>query len=721
MLGFLALIGALITTIIAVFMYVIAAVPKEENEPRNNRADLFYGISVGLLLLASLYLYYLILDDQFQYRYIFGYSSSDLSVFYKISVFWAGQEGSFLLWVLLHGVFGYFLKRSLSEDVAARPAIMGVYGLLQTGLLILLMFQNPFILLPQTPIDGTGLNPLLMNPWMIAHPPVLFVGYAALAVPFALALGSLTGRDLTGWMRPALKWALFGWAALGMGIFMGGFWAYEVLGWGGYWAWDPVENSSLIPWLIAAAMVHFLLAGLRQPGIAYKPALLAVVFAYATTLYGTFLTRSGFLSDFSTHSFQNQGLGTALGMLVLAVIAFGLILLIVRWPHSDEVGLTDGESLFTRGFMATAGAFVLCTLALVVAFGTSYPLITMMMGHPQGVATSFYNITALPLAACLFLLLIPAGFLHWQEKDRPFTPKETGGIVVVGASMASLGLAWGVGGNLLAIVVLALAGAALAATIVGLKRGMSKPSTLTHVGFACLIIGVIISSVGAQNETVDLTEGQEQLVLGIPVVYEGWEDLPDAPGYTDKYRIANEEIGGVTRFDRFGQRSVHEPAIKRGLLYDLYLAPISSSGENSYTLNKDTPTQIEGGLVLTFLELGITGEDENHSAHNIYAVLEAELDGATELVQAMMEPKDGGFEAVETMAFAKFTISLIAVSNDQEAVMLLAHDIDCVDHSTEQMTVEFSKKPLINLVWLGTIIISVGTIWAAVRRRGKLH
>jgi cytochrome c-type biogenesis protein CcmF len=282
--------------------------------------------------------------------------------------------------------------------------------------------------------------------------------------------------------------------------------------------------------------------------------------------------------------------------------------------------------------------------------------------------------------------------------------------------VAALGFGYGLGGSLWALVVLALAGAVFTASLVGMKKGMSKPALLTHVGVALLIIGIVISSAAAQTTMVELTEGEEQEVLGIPITYVGWEDLPDTPGYTDKYIVAGAEMSGVTRFDKSGQRSVHEPAIKRGLFYDLYLAPTGSSGHNNYyTLTKDEPILVEGSLTLTFRQLGMSGED-NH-AHNIYALLDAELDGATELVEALMQPKEGGFEAVETFVFEQYAIGLIAVSNDQEAIMLTAHDLDCTDHSGEQMMAEVSRKPLINLVWLGTIIISIGTIWAAVRRK----
>ena len=221
---------------------------------------LFHTTVVSVLVIAAFFLY-LILTHQFQYTYIWSYSSRELSLPLLISTFYAGQEGSFMLWTLYTSIIGVFLMRHAARK-GYEPEVMGVFGLIEASLLVMLMVKNPFALVWDSfpgqvsagfvPVNGRGLNPLLQNYWMVIHPQVLFSGFAAMGVPYAYAVAALIKRDYEHWIRPATPWLVFAATILGTGIMMGGFWAYETLGWGGYWGWDPVENSSLVPWLVAA-------------------------------------------------------------------------------------------------------------------------------------------------------------------------------------------------------------------------------------------------------------------------------------------------------------------------------------------------------------------------------------------------------------------------------------------------------------------------------------
>jgi cytochrome c-type biogenesis protein CcmF len=254
MLGYAAIFLAFAATGIATIFYLktcfIHARTEEHVPGKDKKASLFYKIAALMLLLAAGYLYYVIFSDNFRYAYVFSYSSREQALAYKISAFWAGQEGSFLLWALFHAGFGLVLTRKNA------PVAMVAYCGLQLLLLVVLLVKRPFAPLAAIEPDGMGLNPLLKDPWMVIHPPVVFLGYAALAVPFVWAIhGQITGRHKEA-NSQALPWTLFAWTSLGAGIFIGGFWAYKVLGWGGYWAWDPVENSSLVPWLVAGALLH---------------------------------------------------------------------------------------------------------------------------------------------------------------------------------------------------------------------------------------------------------------------------------------------------------------------------------------------------------------------------------------------------------------------------------------------------------------------------------
>ena len=202
-------------------------------------------VSAGFITAASLLLWILIFENDFSVEYVAAYSSTTLPTIYKISAFWAGQQGSFLLWLLIHAIIGAVLTFRRTTAAA-----LGIYFLMQSVLVFLVLAKSPFAEHSAQVFEGAGLNPLLQDFWMAIHPPIIFVGYALLAVPFALSLGELlTEAASRSWLEEARKWTLAAWSFLGAGIFIGGYWAYKVLGWGGYWGWDPVENSSLVPWL----------------------------------------------------------------------------------------------------------------------------------------------------------------------------------------------------------------------------------------------------------------------------------------------------------------------------------------------------------------------------------------------------------------------------------------------------------------------------------------
>ena len=286
-----------------------------------------YQAMTVCLAFASAILMMAILFHDFRFDYVIGYSSRDLPVLYLISSFWAGQQGTFLLWALLAALVGYPLFRKGGWE----PAAVATAYLPTVGFLLILMLDpggNPFRLAQNVPPDGRGLNLLLQDPWMASHPPLVFLGYAAMAVPAALAMVSLVkGRD-DGWLVPALRWSLLAYLGLGAGIVLGGFWAYKVLGWGGYWGWDPVENASLVPWLAVTALIHGLVVQKGSGALRRSNWILALA-GYVLVLYATFLTRSGVLADFSVHSFVDLGISA---WLVADIALFGLLALaMIAW------------------------------------------------------------------------------------------------------------------------------------------------------------------------------------------------------------------------------------------------------------------------------------------------------------------------------------------------------------------------------------------------------
>ena len=250
-----------------------------------------------------------------------------MSPLYYFPSFWAGQEGSFLLWGFWISALGVVLA---CTSGASERRVMPIYGAVLLFLVGMVTLRSPFLPtldefgLPATPSEGLGINPNLENYWMVIHPPTLFLGFAALTVPFAFALSALFWRDWDGWLRRALPWGLFGFAILGLAMMMGGYWAYEMLGWGGFWEWDPVENGPFVPWMFLIGFLHAAQIQ-RVRGGFQRPTLLLALLPFCGALYETFLTRTGILDKFSVHSFSTLG-GAAndvlLGALLLAVSLF---------------------------------------------------------------------------------------------------------------------------------------------------------------------------------------------------------------------------------------------------------------------------------------------------------------------------------------------------------------------------------------------------------------
>ena len=466
-------------TISAVFYLLLCH--KKENLIYKKIARLSYIGFAVFSTFASFLLMYFILTHDFRFKYIILNSSSDLQLSYLISSFWAGQEGSFLLWILLGAWLGLVLLYKLRHT---EPHVMVLYNLPHIFLSILLIKQSPFATVINVPNDGMGMNMLLQDPWMVIHPPIVFLGYAAFTIPFAFAMSSLWRREYNDWIKQGLPWALFAFVTLGAGIIIGGVWSYRVLGWGGYWGWDPVENASLLPWLTGIALLHGLILQKSTGRLAKTNYFLAAI-SFVLIIYSTFLTRSGVLANFSVHTFGDLGIT---GWLVFFMFAFLFIsgyLIISRSKeiplpknHKDKqtLFLWQGIGLFIASilfivlqeirfsvnfgsilseflkeigisvdvafviFMVDAfmifvvvvftillyrsresglfGAVILlCLSAVLIGLGTSAPLITRVLENQSKVPTQFYVNVNLPIAILIGLLLSYVPLLKSGKND----------------------------------------------------------------------------------------------------------------------------------------------------------------------------------------------------------------------------------------------------------------------------------------------------------------
>ena len=408
MIGYISLVLAIIISILTMISYAYWH--------RSGRRELIEvgrnGVYIVCLLLtfASIWLFYLLFTRDFQNIYVYGYTSNDLSWFYTFSAFWAGREGSLLFWSWMLSIMIVFVARRSKNDKFTAYATPILVGINIAFLIMLVLISNPFERTVFIPLDGYGMNPVLQDPGMVIHPPILFVGYAGFAIPFAYALAGLLTDD-DNWTKRSRYWVLVSWIALGLGISLGGWWSYHVLGWGGYWAWDPVENASLLPWLISTALIHAMIIQDKRGGMKVTNILLAV-FTFVLIIYGTFLTRSGVLS--SVHAYAESQSAFFYLAFMIALLTTSLGLLMLKYKNLESKKLSDSLISKDTGFIANILIFVILTL--VIFFGTIYPLISeAMTGHQVDVGIEYYNSLTVPVGGFLILLIGICPMLAWKR------------------------------------------------------------------------------------------------------------------------------------------------------------------------------------------------------------------------------------------------------------------------------------------------------------------
>lgn len=411
---------------------------------KQNGAFSFYTHAAAVLGIC-ISLFVIIANHYFEYHYAYSYSDSKLPDHYLVSTFWNGQEGSFLLWMFWQAVLGIVI---ISTNKFWEGPVMTVFALVQAFLASMILGvvlpgldfrigSSPFILLRESmqdapifmsqpdfiPEEGNGLNPLLQNYWMVIHPPTLFLGFAATLVPFSFCIAGLWLKKYRDWVRPALPWALFAGAILGLGILMGGYWAYETLNFGGYWNWDPVENAVYVPWLILIAAIHTMII-YKNSETALKAAMILVMSVFILILYSTFLTRSGILGDSSVHSFTDLGLSGQLLIYLLSFLGIGIAFLIWRWK---EIPTTQNEvATYSREFWVFIGVLVLCLMGFQVLMPTSIPVWNSIVNNVFGGSSNmapppdqvgYYTRFQLWFAVAVAILSGIGQYFWWKKID----------------------------------------------------------------------------------------------------------------------------------------------------------------------------------------------------------------------------------------------------------------------------------------------------------------
>ena len=692
---------------------------------------LFYlsGISIAF---AVILLFAAFLSNSFQYTYVFNYSSKELSTFYLIAGFWAGQEGTFLLWVFLLYIFGFVIIRS---DDEYENIILSVVTVTQVFLLIILSIPSfsPFRYIWDSypnhfkqgiiPENGSGLNPLLQNPWMIAHPPVLFVGYASATIPFAYAISGLMKNDFSSWINRSYRWVLFCTVSLGIGIFLGAYWAYTVLGWGGYWGWDPVENSSLIPWLVVVALMHGLIVQMRKK-VLIKTNIFLSLATFILVFFSTFLTRSGVLSDFSVHSFSDLGLSGPLIFFISFFIVISAFLFIksVKEMHSK----TLGDRVFTADNLMSFGIIVLCFYAFFILIGTSMPILSkVFLPKPTTVKAAFYNNLSIPFGISLLILISLSTMLISSKKiDMRST-------IVISAVSVVFGVLFNVlhTRNIFAYFFIILALFVSIRSIVDLIRHKTVAvlsSRLAHIGVALLVIGIITSNLHSSSVQRQLTQGREERIDRISLTFRGIKKSEKSSlRYTLSVDNNATDIETPYFLDKKTRSLFKEPHIQYGFFSDVYISPVeylSGADSASRILLSKGITKINSGLELEFKGFNTDKMDMRRGNGIISTDVRLGIGKKKYTISPGIVIKNG--RAVRNIDAAipgtKRKVSLLSLDVAAQEILIYVQPSRGEVTPPDSVIVEVSFKRLIWFVWLGTIFISAG-LFAAIRRRWRQY
>ncbi|MBX3008874.1 MAG: cytochrome c biogenesis protein CcsA [Melioribacteraceae bacterium] len=794
MIGNIILTLGLLTAVVGVVMYYLTF--KGYNNTLSI-ARLSFHATVILIIAASAFLLHAILTHQYQYKYVYNYSGSDLQIGLLISTFWAGQEGSFMLWTLFTAIVGLILLDYTSKRGDLEPRVMVIFSLVLSFLLIMLnpLLKSPFNYIwmdqdfinlksinpaflsmpalqsfmfndPQSGssfiqmgkelyatltanniavndfiIEGKGLNPLLQNFWMQIHPPILFVGFAMSAVPFSFAFAAILKNEYKDWVKQSLPWVLAGTMVLGAAIMLGGYWAYGVLGWGGYWGWDPVENSSLVPWIIGVASIHTLLVQKKTQdkggsGRFVKTNLILSILTYILVLYSTFLTRSGILGDASVHSFVDPGMTVYLFL----VIFLGLFTLLgiggiaYRWKYLTE-NFSFEENVLSRELALFTGAVALIASAIIVFVGTSAPI------FGQTVEIKFYNELNLPIAIIIGFLNGFSILLKWKHTEGKDLWKQSRFAILSALILtASFVIIGGLNDVMLIILAYSSSFALFVNGEIAYKIFKGKKSFLgayvAHIGIAIFFIGVLATGGHSEHKQVDLTKGEKVNVYGHELSFLGYEPFDNGKRYYFNVEVKKGSSVNVIKpvmfVAEFNNSLMREPDILVGLTKDFYIAPVSYSdgteeGDHNHSvIMKKGETFDYNGTKILFNSFVMPENMESMMSGGGFKIgidLKVTSNGKTESLQPVMQNTGEGptYIPAESKS-ANLRVSIITMTANEGKVELEFSNLDGTESKShtaqlkEVLTIEASIKPFISLVWIGVIVMALGFIIAAFRR-----
>jgi cytochrome c-type biogenesis protein CcmF len=616
-------IGYIVTTlafVLAIYAAVVAVVGMRLRRPELiiSARNAVFGVT-GLITIAVIIIEYLLITGHYQTKYVYEVSNRAAPLYFRMFALWGGQNGSLLFWSWLMSIFAALvLFKKWGPMRVLMPYVIAVTQLTLAFFIGLVVFvANPFEQLSFFPADGAGLNPLLRHWGMIIHPPVLYLGFVGFVIPYAFAIAALITRQ-TGdlWIRTTRRWSLTAWLFLSLGLLLGGWWAYDVLGWGGYWGWDPVENASLVPWLIATPFLHSVIMQ-ENRGMLKRWNMGLIMLTFLLVIWGTFTTRSGIVS--SVHSFAQSAIGPLFFGFIVLMFVTSFILFVLRWDdlRSDN----ELDSLLSRESFFLLNNLVFIGLAFIIWWGTNFPLFSeALTGERIVVGPPFFEKTTGPLWAAIVLLMGIAPLIPWRKAslkrigDALLWPTIIS-VIVIALLYTMVGIKiWG------ALLGLGFCAFTLTATLIEYWRGVSArhrsqgesyPLALWKLigrnrrryGGYLIHLSIILIAIGVIGSRFYQVEMQRNLAIGESMIVSSevvgtykitYHGLSDAPSPDDRLITEAElrvtyngkPVGAVTPQREFfvvQQQPMTKPGKRMSLADDLYviLAGWEGSGETA--------------------------------------------------------------------------------------------------------------------------------------------
>jgi len=800
--GHFLLVLSLVASLVASLAYFFSANAKQPADADSWKRIARISFVVDAISVFAIFglIYYIISHHYFEYSYAWTHSDKSLLPKYLLSSIWEGQEGSFLLWGFWQAVLGMVLMRSSKKWEAPVMAVISFAQLcLATMILGVYVFNlkvgnNPFILIRDSGImspenapafytngvlrsdylqliynrGGQGLNQLLQNYWMVIHPPILFLGFASTIVPFAYAIAGLWKKDYGGWAKQLLPWALFSGAILGLGIMMGAKWAYESLNFEGYWAWDPVENASLVPWLVLVAGLHTHVI-YNSTGYSLRTTYLFYILSFLLILYSTYLTRSGDLQDTSVHAFVTSGMNWQLRIFVFVFLLPSIILFITRYKKIPHIA--KEENSWSREFWMFIGSLVLFLSALAIIVPTSFPLINKIFGTNWVIGEDHefaYNRVQIFVAIIIGILTAIGQYLKYKNTTRSAFFKKIAGPSII-ALLISLSVSifgnihydkYGIGYLVaihLAVFASLYAMAANSSYIwIGLNGKLKAAgASVAHFGFTMFLLGALISS--SKKEVLSINT-INPLNFGPDQKQKGEENLTmfqgvqiDMGKFWATYEKDSTTEGGKNMF-------FHILMQRKDGKENFYLTPDlikNSKGQEGYSANPDAKHYLHKDIFtyISYADKMAEGEDTAKYRNNIMQIRDTTFysSGYIVLDTVLLNPpnKRVKFNNDDTAVMATLrVVSLnggksvtmnpyLLVKNNQikhvpdtliaQGLALQLNRILSEKKSFEIGVKESSRMtpfvalkvlefPFINLVWLGVLFMITGFVMSMVRR-----